>query len=273
MRAKVTSPQKIIAAVALERGYDGGDFPHGLLRQQTGMGDDRSVKNAKPFVDSFIGGRVELCDLKKTTFFKLRRTLLPRSDIPATAKLIDAILTRFADYGDQNLAFPRQPKIAAILNLSTISVIRNLKVLKKEGLWGIARNWRRGNSYQPLANQNELLRPSLSATEFEAFAISITKRESQNLAKLPYAVFLTTKYWFTVRDYVVSQKPFCGLCPSTHRLNAHHRTYARHGYEHLYWSTDLIVLCNKCHMRHHDIVTTGFDTPGYFSIHNYAPEK
>jgi 5-methylcytosine-specific restriction endonuclease McrA len=40
----------------------------------------------------------------------------------------------------------------------------------------------------------------------------------------------------------------CALCASVGPLEVHHRTYARIGHE---APTDLIVLCEKCHRRHH----------------------
>jgi HNH endonuclease len=40
----------------------------------------------------------------------------------------------------------------------------------------------------------------------------------------------------------------CALCEETAELEVHHRTYRRLGREH---PDDLVVLCGRCHRRHH----------------------
>jgi len=66
---------------------------------------------------------------------------------------------------------------------------------------------------------------------------------------ISYAAYLQTAAW---RERAAEAKRraggTCALCPSTLELEAHHRTYARVGHE---LPTDLVVLCNRCHRRHH----------------------
>lgn len=44
----------------------------------------------------------------------------------------------------------------------------------------------------------------------------------------------------------------CTLCYGSENLQVHHRTYIRLGDE---LQTDLIVLCDDCHKRHHEILS------------------
>jgi hypothetical protein len=76
------------------------------------------------------------------------------------------------------------------------------------------------------------------------------------IKNMPYKSFLSTPYWKAIADYVKMKANFkCTLCASTSNINTHHKTYARHGYEHVYWKDDLICLCQTCHQRHHNILT------------------
>ncbi len=64
-----------------------------------------------------------------------------------------------------------------------------------------------------------------------------------------YADYLQTPHWQKVRvDALKRAKGRCSLCDSKVRLDVHHRTYARRGHEN---PEDVIVLCNRCHGRHH----------------------
>lgn len=75
---------------------------------------------------------------------------------------------------------------------------------------------------------------------------------AEYIKALPYAVFLKTPYWEAIARRVRSNAKFkCQICSSKETLNIHHNTYARHGYEHIYWKEDLICTCNKCHSKHH----------------------
>jgi hypothetical protein len=68
----------------------------------------------------------------------------------------------------------------------------------------------------------------------------------------PYKDFLQTRYWKTIRMYVMASRGNkCQLCNSTNNLNVHHSTYANHGREHDHLE-DLILLCRPCHAKFHD---------------------
>ena len=73
--------------------------------------------------------------------------------------------------------------------------------------------------------------------------------------KLQYKDFLKTAYWQGIRKYKLDKaNNKCALCNSKKRLNVHHKTYDRHGTEHLpeVADEDLIVLCQDCHAKFHD---------------------
>ena len=70
-----------------------------------------------------------------------------------------------------------------------------------------------------------------------------------------YKDFLETPYWKTISQYAKCNADFeCELCGNNEELHLHHKTYTRHGYEHLpeVIDKDLIVLCNKCHAKLHN---------------------
>lgn len=72
------------------------------------------------------------------------------------------------------------------------------------------------------------------------------------LRRLPYREYLQTSHWQRVRILALERARFaCTLCPATERLEVHHRSYARRGFEQ---PEDLIVLCHDCHSRHHRIL-------------------
>lgn len=69
------------------------------------------------------------------------------------------------------------------------------------------------------------------------------------LRRLPYALYLRTGHWERVRTFALERaRHQCALCPSAERLEVHHRTYVRLGFE---APSDLIVLCDQCHRHHH----------------------
>lgn len=74
---------------------------------------------------------------------------------------------------------------------------------------------------------------------------------------MPYTDFLKTPYWEGIRCYKLRRAKYsCELCSAKAKLNVHHRTYKNHGLEHRrsIADSDLIVLCEKCHKKFHDIV-------------------
>lgn len=70
----------------------------------------------------------------------------------------------------------------------------------------------------------------------------------EELQALPYADYLKTEHWQTVRRLAMERADWrCQLCDSE-GAEVHHRTYVRRGCELL---RDLVVLCPACHGRHH----------------------
>jgi hypothetical protein BACCOPRO_02360 len=75
---------------------------------------------------------------------------------------------------------------------------------------------------------------------------------SEYINDLDYYEFLKTPYWKAIAQNVKQKSKYkCELCNSSEYLVAHHKTYSRHGYEHLYWNEDLICLCSECHEKFH----------------------
>lgn len=80
---------------------------------------------------------------------------------------------------------------------------------------------------------------------------------ANRIKSMEYREFLQTPYWKAVAGEVRRKHGFkCQLCNDNHNIAVHHRTYENHGYEHMYhvMRDDLIVLCDKCHKKFHDIV-------------------
>ena len=76
-----------------------------------------------------------------------------------------------------------------------------------------------------------------------------TERAIAALRRLPYRAYLRTSHWFRVRTLALDRSGRqCALCPSTMRLEVHHKTYVRRGFE---APEDVVVLCDSCHTRHH----------------------
>ena len=75
------------------------------------------------------------------------------------------------------------------------------------------------------------------------------------VASLTYYEFLNTPYWEGVRQYKLKKAEYkCELCGKSGILNVHHKTYDRHGMEHVrsVADKDLIVLCKDCHRKFHE---------------------
>lgn len=77
------------------------------------------------------------------------------------------------------------------------------------------------------------------------------------ISQMDYYDFLATPYWEAIslyKKYLAKYK--CQLCSCKGNLRTHHKTYDRHGYEHEMevLRDDLIVLCDECHKKFHDIV-------------------
>jgi 5-methylcytosine-specific restriction endonuclease McrA len=68
---------------------------------------------------------------------------------------------------------------------------------------------------------------------------------------IPYEQYLQTEHWQAMRRLALEAADHhCLLCDADSNLDVHHRTYERLGMEQL---RDLVVLCETCHARHHEV--------------------
>lgn len=82
-------------------------------------------------------------------------------------------------------------------------------------------------------------------------------RVEHKIKQLSYSDFLKTPYWKAIADETKRMAGYkCKLCGKSENLSTHHRTYDIHGKEHIYnvMKNDLIVLCDNCHKKFHDII-------------------
>lgn len=84
----------------------------------------------------------------------------------------------------------------------------------------------------------------------------VTLIAATDLSLMPYAEYLKTAHWQSVRrDAAARAKNRCQLCNSRKKpLDTHHRTYERRGFE---APEDVIVLCRTCHGKFHDKLPKG----------------
>lgn len=72
------------------------------------------------------------------------------------------------------------------------------------------------------------------------------------LIAMDYQDFLKTEYWAAVSHKVKHNNGnICRNCGSSESLDFHHKTYDRHGMEHVFWESDLVPLCRDCHQAEH----------------------
>lgn len=67
-----------------------------------------------------------------------------------------------------------------------------------------------------------------------------------------YKLYLKSDEWKRTRRWALDRAGNkCQLCKSGDKLNVHHNDYSRLGKEE---PADIIVLCERCHRKHHDKV-------------------
>jgi len=138
--------------------------------------------------------------------------------------------------------------------------IRNVAIHGHQYFKKCAANW--------TDSEVEILR-SMCLHDWPTYPIDLLRRQCENVRKsgepgckvnghgpgkapLPnakYAEYLESDHWKKRRQQFLELWDFaCCLCFSDKHLEVHHRTYAR-----LYSEkdTDCLVLCRKCHKRHH----------------------
>lgn len=94
----------------------------------------------------------------------------------------------------------------------------------------------------------------LNAVRGNPYNQEIRQAIKEKILSLSYQKFLLTPYWQAISEYKKYKSGYkCELCSSKYRLNTHHKSYNNHGNEHNCLE-DLIILCNKCHSKFHNIV-------------------
>lgn len=69
---------------------------------------------------------------------------------------------------------------------------------------------------------------------------------------MDYELFLKTDYWRCITAFMRYKSNYsCSNCSSNTKLQVHHLSYDNHGEEHNNLQ-DLMVLCEKCHMKIHN---------------------
>lgn len=88
---------------------------------------------------------------------------------------------------------------------------------------------------------------------FVEAADNLRKQLVEMLHHMPYQFYLETKHWKKKREEALdAARHTCQLCNTKGDdvvLHVHHKSYARRGAE---WLCDLVVLCQACHMKHHE---------------------
>ncbi len=73
-----------------------------------------------------------------------------------------------------------------------------------------------------------------------------------------YAAYLRSDWWQARRAAFLAKHPRCMLCRRTRDLEVHHITYENLWHEP---DEDLVVLCRRCHARHHGTRRPGDNRP------------
>lgn len=134
---------------------------------------------------------------------------------------------------------------------------RNEEARQMEQLMSENTDWYISNYISPTRSWNEgiPLKRKIREVIYTDYTIN-HDRIYEAVQELTYDDFLCTPYWEAISLYAKSLAKFkCQLCNSTDNLRTHHKTYNRHGYEHIpaVIKEDLIVLCEECHAKFHDI--------------------
>ena len=71
-----------------------------------------------------------------------------------------------------------------------------------------------------------------------------------NGLNIDYREYLVSDDWIVQKQIIMEMKNnCCEKCGSQNKLQLHHKTYERLGFEKL---SDLILLCAKCHKQEHN---------------------
>ena len=84
------------------------------------------------------------------------------------------------------------------------------------------------------------------------------KPKNKKNKRKAYHRFLQTKHWRKTKNKILSGKKSCEQCGSKEKLQTHHKTYDHLGFE---YKDDLILLCNSCHEKIHNIRSGNLRVP------------
>ena len=102
-----------------------------------------------------------------------------------------------------------------------------------------------------LDQKNKMIAPGQVKLDLILRAEIDNKTVSEFIKNMPYDDFLLTDYWKVISRYVRQQNQYkCYLCGKSAYI-VHHLNYMNHGYERLYWKSDLILVCTLCHNKAH----------------------
>lgn len=83
-----------------------------------------------------------------------------------------------------------------------------------------------------------------------------------------YSRYLQSEYWTVFCKHIRKKSCFC--CRLESQLQVHHITYERLGQE---WPTDVITVCDNCHVAIHDIAKAGTDLSQAHIVHRKSLQK
>ena len=122
--------------------------------------------------------------------------------------------------------------------------------MRPRGLGHLLVRWVRENLWARESLEEKQLQHDVFAT-WDQFPGSpqVTVERARELHHMPYDEYLRTPEW-TQRSLAVRKQAGwrCSACGSQNRLQSHHLTYRRRGYER---PSDLLVLCRDCHRLVH----------------------
>ena len=86
----------------------------------------------------------------------------------------------------------------------------------------------------------------------------INSRQIISFSHLEKKVYLASKRWQEKRQKILKRDDhICQGCETKNRLEIHHISYRKLGYEPL---EDLITLCRDCHQKQHDFYGYNYET-------------
>jgi 5-methylcytosine-specific restriction endonuclease McrA len=97
------------------------------------------------------------------------------------------------------------------------------------------------------------------------------KETLSELKSMPYNEYLKTEHWQRVRKWALAIAAYkCQACASEKALHVHHNNYERRGEE---LPSDVVVFCDKCHQKFHDILPQPPTYQVIVDTNNYEPKQ